>query len=89
MKFMFLNMILGWCSETYCPFFPVGIHILDFTFTGRESVLGWGSRLDGLEATAGVGITGDVIGTMARLCMTTTGSFLIVERSQTETAPIQ
>jgi hypothetical protein len=45
--------------------------------------------LDGSEVMAGVGITGDAIGIVAKSCTITTRSSPIVDRLWTEAAPIQ
>ena len=81
MRSMFLNMILGRCMGMHCLSFLVGLRILDFTSTVRESVLDWASGLDYLLVTVGAGTTGDATGIMARLYITTTRSTPTVEPS--------
>src|ERR1700740_1944890 len=89
MKSTFLNMIPGTCTGTRCLFSLVGTRIPDFTFIARESLLDWGSGLDGSEVMAGGGITGGAIGIVAKSCTITTRSSPIVDRLWTEAAPIQ
>src|SRR5260370_39140436 len=63
MWFMCLNTIRGWCMGHRWLCSPVGIRIRDSSWTAQESVLDWASELDYLPALAGVGTTGDTIGT--------------------------
>src|SRR5437588_344866 len=61
-RFTFLNMILGWCTERQWLCSPAGIHIRDFTSTAQGSHLDCALQSDYLAASAGVGITGHIIG---------------------------
>src|SRR5713101_4057774 len=61
---------------------PVGIRTRDFSWTAQESLLDWASGWDCLAASAGVGTTGDTIGTtMGGSSTTTTRTSRIAGRS--------
>src|SRR5882672_4078366 len=69
---MFLNTIPGWCTGTHWLSSPVGIPTQDFSWTAPVSLLDWASGSDYLAASAGVGTTGDTIGTTTGESSTTT-----------------
>jgi hypothetical protein len=66
------NTIPGWSTGIRWQSSQAGIRIRDFFWTAPESLLGWVLGLDFLAASAGVGTTGDTIGTTAVELTTTT-----------------